>query len=393
MTQTFPRALAALAIVTLATIGLAGCAPATHDSGSSGAPGSSSTHVTKKPKPIKPKPALDTTAPAALLSIPCTSLATWAEIAAFQGTVTLISPVAKLATGDLASPSNFLPVSDYIRGAGGIDCDWSTGTDNHYDPTNISEDPNLEITVEFNAASAWAVFASENEVTGNDSQMCDGDWGNTTVCQFDHLVGTGTWIELYAHKASGPDTIDGPNAIMQTAIAAVTAAGTPGASPVPEAGTPPLGGQCTDLAPAAAVQTALGIGTPVTAAVLPSQPEYPDFIAPWYAAQNTLSDHPCVFETGSQIQALLTWIPGGAWAWAEDKAQPLADEAPQSLALTGLHVNDSAAIRCAAGNTSCVVDLVLGGNWIEATVPATSAAANKQTAATAVAQAIVTTVG
>jgi hypothetical protein len=33
---------------------------------------------------------------------------------------------------------------------------------------------------------------------------------------------------------------------------------------------------------------------------------------------------------------------------------------------------------------------VLGGNWIESTVPATSTAPNKRTAATAVAQAIVT---
>jgi hypothetical protein len=97
-----------------------------------------------------------------------------------------------------------------------------------------------------------------------------------------------------------------------------------------------------------------------------------------------------VFATGSTTQVQLAWIPGGAWAWAEDKTQPLADAPLQPLSLTGLGANDSASIRCASGSASCVVDLILGGDWIEATVPASSTAADKRAAATAVAQAIVT---
>jgi hypothetical protein len=142
----------------------------------------------------------------------------------------------------------------------------------------------------------------------------------------------------------------------------------------------------------AAVGTAVGTNAPITATV-PDQGQAQYALQNWYASQNLLKDHPCVFQSGSTIQANLAWIPGGAWAWAEDKTQALADAPLQTLSLTGLHVNDGAWIRCAAANAACTVDLILGGNWIEATVPATSTAANKRTAATAVAQAIVTKLG
>ncbi|HEY5230563.1 MAG TPA: hypothetical protein VIJ11_06710, partial [Galbitalea sp.] len=84
---------------------------------------------------------------------------------------------------------------------------------------------------------------------------------------------------------------------------------------------------------------------------------------------------------------------GGAWAWAEDKTQTLADAPLQTLHLTGLAVHDGAWIRCAAANASCIVDLTLGGDWIEVAVPATSTAANKRAAVTALAQAVVTKLG
>lgn len=394
MTSSRLRVAAVLVAASATLLALTSCAPASSQHTAGGGSSAPTTHHTTKPKPTTLPPALDTTAPAALLNIPCNSLATPAEVAAFQGPATLITQPASLATGDLADATNFLPVSDYIRGAGGIDCIWSRGPVDHYDPTHVAVNPYIEVSVEFNAAAAWALYVQENDIDGNQLVQCDGDVGNTSICQFDELVGTSTWIEVFSRKSDGPKVYaDGPNLIMQTAVAAVKAAGAPAALTPPQTGTPALGGTCASFSSPGAVQTALGIGVPLAPVVLPSQPDYPTIIATWYAAQNTMNDHPCAFESaGSRVQAMLTWIPGGAWAWAENDSQPLADGTLQPLSLTGLKAHDTASIRCSAGNAACVVDLVLGGDWIEATVPSTSTAANRQTAATALAQDIVNTV-
>jgi hypothetical protein len=381
MTQRTPRALVFLAAVGLAVLALSGCAPTTTSRTSSPTP----SHVSAKHKPAHPNPpALDTSVPASLLNLPCSSLITPTELTGYAGTETAVA-VAAIAAGDLAEPEGQLPVVDSIREAGGIDCVWSSGAVNHYDGPDGTVSPYLEISVQFNATSAWAVNAGELGISGSSGGECDDD-AVGGECQIDDLVGTGTWIDIYSREATGSDP-DAIGDIENTAVAAVKAAGTPSAPTTPQAGTLSIGTQCTDFASNAAVQSALASSTAITSSTPPVTDET---FRTWFASLDSLKNHPCVWTQGSTTVAQLAWIPGGAWAWAEDKTQSLADAPLQSLHLTGLKVNDAAWIRCAAADASCIVDLTLGGNWIEATVPASSTAPNKRTAATALAQAIAT---
>ena len=387
MTQRIPRAFLVLACISVAALSLAGCAPATTGAGSAPANiRASHTPVIVKKLP----PALDTTAPAARVNLPCTSLASKAEITGYQGAaVTLMQPAA-LAAGDLADDSNLIPSSDYIREAGGLDCIWSAGPVDHSETSENTVPSYLEITVQFDAENAWSIEGNAMGAENGDAGECDTD-GVGSICQLDHLVGTGTWIDILGrHSTGGGDEIE---PLHDSVIAGVTAAGTPSAPPVPQAGTLALGTQCTDFASTASVQTALGTGVAIAASTPLHGPNDYDSLPVEYAAQDTLKDHPCIFTAGGATVAQLAWLPGGAWAWAEDKTQTLADAPLQSLQLTGLGVHGGAWIRCAAAGASCVVDLVIGGDWIEVEVPSTSVAANKRTAATALAQAVVTKLG
>lgn len=389
MTQHRPRVhriLVTTVALAAAALGLAGCAPATTTVGATSAP----THAPAKHSPVKhATPALDTAAPAPQISTPCTSLVTPAEITDWQGAGVAPVAAADLSAGDLADPSIQLPVADYIREAGGLFCLWSAGPVDSYLTGDATVPSFLEISVQFGAGAEYAINAPGLGASGGRAGECDVD-DPGSICQIDDLVGTGTWVEILSRHAVGTGAgADGIGTIENSVLAAITAAGSHTGVIAPETGTLPLGTQCSDFATTAAIQSA--VGSAVTASTpdqgqTGSDPQTPV----WFAAQDVLKDHPCVFATGSTTQVQLAWIPGGAWAWAEDKTQPLADAPLQPLSLTGLGANDSASIRCASGSASCVVDLILGGDWIEATVPASSTAADKRAAATAVAQAIVT---
>ena len=203
-------------------------------------------------------------------------------------------------------------------------------------------------------------------------------------------------MEIYSRKAVGTGTGDsGIQTIENSVLAAVAAAGTPTGTPAVQTGTTPLGTQCTDFVSTAAMQTAVGSSAALTAST-PSQTQSfgsADSTPVWLPSEDALKTHPCVFDSGTTTQASISWIPGGAWAWNEDRTQTLAESPLQTLHVSGEQAGDSVWIRCAAGDTGCTVDLVLGGNWIEATVPSTSTAANKRIAATKVAADIVGKLG
>jgi hypothetical protein len=378
----------ALVIAAVAVIGLAGCAPAVGGSGSSG--GSTSVaHPPTKPTPKHPVvPVLNKTAPTPRLDIPCNTLVAPADVTAYQGAgVTLVQP-AQLAAGDLADANNLLPSADYIRETGGIQCLWAAAPVDNYVAIDQPVPALLQITVQFDAAPSWAIVGPEIGVEGSEGGECDvDDPGN--VCQTEDLVGTSTWIEIYSRHGAGSGDIE---QVENDAVAAVKAAGTPTALPTPQTGTTHLGATCTALLSTAAVGTAVGTSAALSAAV-PDQGQADDSLQNWSASQDLLKDHPCFYSASTTVQAKLAWIPGGAWAWNENKTQTLANAPLQTLQVSGEQSGDGAWIRCAAGDSACTVDLVLGGNWIEATVPSTSTAANKRTAATKIAADIVGTIG
>jgi hypothetical protein len=393
-TMTFhsPRTLLFAAALTAVVLGTVGCAPATSAPTASATSGavSRTRHTPVRHLP----PALDTKVPAAQITTPCSALITPQELTDWQGTGTTAIAPALVAAGDLSDPVIQLPVSDYVRAAGGLDCLWAAGPYDHYNPDPSAVPSYLEVTLQFNATAEYNLNAASLGASGGRAGECDVD-DPGSICQIDDLVGT-TWIEIYSRKAVGTGAGgNGIGTIETSVIAAVTAAGTPTGTPVPQTGTTQLGTQCTSFATTAAIQTAVGSSAALTATT-PSQAQVfgSALSTPvWIPSQDALKNHPCDFNSGATTQATIAWIPGGAWAWNEDKAQTLANAPLQTLHVSGEQAGDAAWIRCASSDSSCTVDLVLGGNWIETTVPATSTAGNKRTAVTKVAADIVGTIG
>ena len=380
----------AVVLAAVAALTLAGCAPATTGPTRTNPPASHGPKHTTKPV----VPAIDITAPTARVASACNTLITPQELTDWQGTGTTAIAPALIAAGDLTDASIQIPVSDYIRAAGGLECLWAAGPFDHYNPDPSAVPSYLEITVQFDAASEYNLNAASLGASGGRAGECDVD-DPGSICQIDDLVGS-AWIEIYSRKAVGTGTgPSGISTIETSVLAAVTAAGTPSGAPTPQTGTTSLGTQCTDFASTAAVQSAVGSSTAVTANTPAQQQTFGSALSTplWLPSQDALKNHPCVFTSGTTTQAAISWIPGGAWAWNEDKSQTLANAPLQPLHVAGEQSGDTAAIRCAASDASCTVDLVLGGNWIELTVPSTSTAANKRTAATKIAAAIVGTLG
>jgi hypothetical protein len=386
--MTSRRISLALVLAASTVLVLVGCAPAVITP----TPSTSST-ASPTPTPTPTPPALDTSAPAAQIATPCSTLLTPRQLLNWQGPGTSLNAPAAVAAGDLANPVVQIPVSDYVRAAGGLDCLWSAAPFDHYSlsPTAPAY---LEVTVQFDATAEYNENADSMGAINGRAGECDGD-DPGSICQLDDLVGS-TWIEIDSRHAVG--TGNGGNGIepVETAVlAALQAAGPPTGVPALQPGTTTLGSHCSQFASTAAVQTAVGSAAAVTAVTPKQVQEFGSALSTplWYPSQDALKDHPCVFVAAGKTQAEVTWIPGGAWAWSENATQTLTEAPLQNLQLTGEGPHDTASLRCAASGTSCTVDLVLGGNWIEVTVPPTSSAANRQDAVTKIAQNIVTTVG
>jgi hypothetical protein len=93
----------------------------------------------------------------------------------------------------------------------------------------------------------------------------------------------------------------------------------------------------------------------------------------------------------SGVGALAT-LPGGAWAWAEARSFLSFPEAPTAVTIAGLASGDEAWLRCAGSDAFCVIDLVIGGNWVQAYIwpgSGTGPAIDRRAGAIAVGTAIV----
>jgi hypothetical protein len=381
MTSIRIRAVIAIAAAAITLVGLTSCAPAvgkqhaaggTH--GSSAAPGTPISTPTVS--------TLNLTPPTPLVNINCSKLVSSAQLVAAFGTKHVAAVATNaIATGDLEAQDTQIPAMDYVREAGGVACLWTDKPSNYYTssfPTESAE----QVGFLFNAQTAWQ---NQTKVGGYPGDINDGscDLGS---CELDQLFGGTTWVNATELNQKG--TLSDPfEAILDAAKAGVVGAGSIGAKPTPEAGTIPLGSTCTAFIADASASQALG-GT----AVVSSQPLLPkddfSYYGIWSGAQDELGDHPCIWKRGSAAVGHLSWLPGGAWAWNEAKALPLKDGSVAPLAVVGLAAGDTAFIRCAAADASCVADLVIGGNWIEAQVG--QPGSTNRAAVTAIATAIVT---
>lgn len=391
--MTPPRVRASLAVAAAAALifGLTSCAPAANPSQAGGGNvGSGAPTATPTPTPTpSPVSTLDLTPPAPLVALDCNKFAKQSQVnSAFGNSHSVAIPTAAIATGDLEANDSEIPTMDYVREAGGIACLWSDKPSNFYAGGIGAAFPHEhaeQVAVLFNAQTAWT---NEENVDGEPGPMSGGscDIGS---CQLDQLFSGTTWMD--ATELNQKSAITDPfGKILDQTKAAILAGGPAGPLPAPDAGTLALPSNCTAFVADSAVSSALG-----GIAVTDTQPllRHDDFdtYGIWSGAQDELKDHPCAWKHGSASVGHLSWLPGGAWAWNEAKVLPLRDGPSAPLAVPGLASGDTAFIRCASGDASCVADLVLGGNWISVQVKESGAI--NRSAVTAIAAAIVAQLG
>jgi hypothetical protein len=172
-------------------------------------------------------------------------------------------------------------------------------------------------------------------------------------------------------------------------VSAVTAAGSGAALWTPPAGTTALPADCPGVITDATVQSALGLAVPVQAS---------SGGGGWSiesgARENWGGPH-CywaLLDSDSGVGSLAT-LPGGAWAWDEARAFITVPSAPEVVSIAGLAAGDEAWLRCAAADAYCVIDLVLGGNWVEAYIWRDGPTPDRRAGALAVGAAIVASIG
>ncbi len=242
------------------------------------------------------------------------------------------------------------------RALGGLACEWNNGESysekRGLNPAYVG----FRIVILPDAASQWARYIDYYGADGA-GLYCFTAPSGVIGCNANDLV-TDRWVEITSY---GTISEDAAAALHTIVLGAVAAAG-PGAPPwTPPAGTLPLPTECAGLVPFGIVASAVGSTLPIESSVggggwslrAGANVNAGVVSCSWTYGASDLSP--------GGIQSL----GAGAWAWNEARPALTTPSTPEALPIGGLEDSDQAWIRCAPANTECVVDLVIGGNWIE----------------------------
>ncbi len=333
------RRMAVLAGVSLLL--LAGCTPET--------PAPSESPTTASPSPT-PEPTVEPlSAPEPRIDLTCDELAAALPLAATFSTAVTSRNRAQSAYG--AHPS--WPGAFDVRSAGGLVCEFSNGQPQSavrgLNPSYVG----AQVLVLPDPGPQWQFFVDYYGVVGDRSLTCFADSG-TTACQLDAL-GASRWVDV---SIMGAVSESAGTALADAVFAAATSAG-PGAAPwSPPADTLTLPNDCSAYISAASLATATGLSTPFEVRARDG--------GGWslLASAEVINDSAFCFMAFAGADAGVGSIKvmrGGEWAFTE--AQSLVSTTPFTVA--GLGADDAASLRCGPADSWCIVDLLLGGNWIE----------------------------
>ncbi len=331
------------AVAIMAVLALAGCTPPSPSStptpspsGAAPSPTGSAT-PTPEPEALSPEPVLD---------LDCGDLTTASLSGVLPGDRTPRDPGVSIMN---ALPT-IAPVYS-IRSLGGIACEWSNGV--AFSPQRGFA-PGYQGVRVFVLPNGTAQFDRYVDYYGSAGLSCSSDG---SFCESNDLVGT-TWIGM---RVEGGSSATAASALVGEIAGVVSAAG-PGADPwVPPTGTADLPTSCAGIVPDATVSSALGVGVPVQSV----GPAGGWSLEAGADVQNgTVRCSWLYLDSDSGVGAMGA-LHGGAWAWAEARPSLTAPSVPAELAVSGLGADDEAWIRCASDGSTCTVDLVIAGNWIE----------------------------
>ncbi len=365
----------ALLLVGVLTLSLAACTP----------PGAEPT------PPATPTPSGSTATPtptAEALSVPepvigvtCAELLPAAAVAAaFPDTLA----VADAAHSTLADGATI--VAAYVaRSLGGIACEWNNGQVYSDSRGSNPDYSGVRVIVLPNAGAQWDRYV---DYYGSDGLglFCSEAFAPYPVgCSGNDLVG-GHWVDTTIFDASSAAAA---TTLHSTILAAVGAAG-PGADAwTAPADTLAIPSTCDAIVATSSVQSALGVAETLVA----SGPAGGWSLRAGADVNAAVVNCSWLYFDADAGVGNLRVLPAGSWAWAEAYPALTVPAAPEPLVVAGLEADDEAWIRCASGNTECVIDLVVGGNWLEFEIWAEDGlarvTADRRAGASTIAQAIV----
>ncbi len=320
-------------------------------------------------------------APEPLLDLECGDiLPSSAVSAAYPAGVTAIDPAESIMGADpIISPTYAL------QSLGGMACEYSNGESFSSSRGTNPAYVGVRALVLPNAVAQWEKFIGYYGADG-EGLRCSSAAG-AMFCTFSSLV-DGAWVSITAIGALSAETVDGLGA---AAVAAISAAD-PGADPwTAPAGTAELPPDCAGIVPDSDVQALLGAPVATVSSLGGGG---------WSIESAALEDWGgprCnwLYVDADLGVGSLNTLPGGAWAWALAAEFLTVPSAPAALDVAGLADADEAWLRCTSDGGECVLDLILGGNWVEAYLwpDAHDRSYDQRAGAEALATAIVASIG
>ena len=335
------------AILALTTaLALTACTPPKGD------PTPSASSPSAAPTPSPTEAAIS--APAPVFDVECSDLASEATLTDALGAgVTSIDPAESTMGAYPAISPTYA-----VRSLGGITCEWNNGEPQSDTTGSNPAYVGTRVLVLPNATSQWDRYLDYYgaEAEGDYCTAYEGPLRCTT----DVLTGS-TWVQL---TTVGATSEAAASALGAEVVAAISGAGVGAALWSPPAGTAALPTDCSGVIADDAVQTALGIDVAVQAS---------SGGGGWSLEAGALENwggphcYWAFLDADAGVGSLST-LSGGAWAWAEAREFLTLPSAPEAVTIAGLSADDEAWLRCAAADAYCLVDLVIGGNWVEAYV-------------------------
>jgi hypothetical protein len=331
------RALAAGAALAL----LAGC------STTAPTPVASPTAASVAPSPTPTVEAVS--APQPLIDLTCAELG--AALPLDSTFATAVSEQNRANSEYQAWPSS--PEAFLVRQLGGLVCEFSNGEPDSKIAGSSEAYVGVNIYVLPDAAEQWAGHVERSPDWAGAPVRCSSLAGGF-FCVVDGF-GSDRWVEVFV---KGALTESAGTTLANAALALVTTAGSTDARWAPPSDTLALPDRCDAILAEAQVQAATGSTRPFQVVLVGG--------LPWGLYGGAQAKDPtikCAIGLGDEESYIgdITMQPGGEWAWAE--AQTLVNST--RITIAGLGPDDEAWLRCGPAEEWCIVDLVLGHNWIE----------------------------
>jgi len=379
MTVKINRSAASLLLAAAIAAALVACAPSAPAPSTSPAPAASPAAT-----PTASASAAAALSPQPIIDLTCAELLADSTVAA-QFAVPVMPADAAISM----MTASFFSLADafVVRSLGGLACEWNNGESYSSSRGYNGAYVGYRVVVLPDATSQWAKYIAYYGPEG-EGQYCNSISTGVLSCSSNDPVGD-LWVEI---ETFGVTSEAAATALRDSVIDTVSAAAPVAQVWVPPAGTLPLPTDCASLVPYSTVTSALGSSAPlkgfkgggggwslvagadVNAGVGGCGWFYPDTD---YSFGN------------------ISTLAGGAWAWDQARPALTAPAVPEPLVIAGLTAADQAWIRCAPANAECVVDLVIGGNWIEFYLWPDEGlgfvTADRRAAATAIAEGVVAT--